>query len=88
MPGNAVAAIEFEYPAGDIVEKIPVMGNGDDGAGILLEKSFQPAHRFRIEVIGRFIEQQHVGLGEQQAAQGDAAYFATGQLADIGIPRR
>jgi hypothetical protein len=39
-------------------------------------------------VVGRFVEQQHVGLGQQQAAQRDAALLAAGQVADDGFPRR
>ena len=30
LPGNALAAVEFQNPAGHVVEKIAVMGHGDD----------------------------------------------------------
>ena len=36
----------------------------------------QPFHRFGIEVVGGFVQQQHVGLLQQQTAQGHAALFA------------
>jgi len=39
-------------------------------------------------VVGRFVEQQHVRLLQQQAAQRDAALLAAGQLADHRVPRR
>jgi hypothetical protein len=39
-------------------------------------------------VVGRFVEQQHVGCGQQQTAQGHATLLATGQELDLGIPRR
>jgi hypothetical protein len=39
-------------------------------------------------VVGRFVEQQHVRLGQQQLAQRHAALFTTGQHADLGVPRR
>jgi len=39
-------------------------------------------------VVGRLVEQQHVGLGQQQAAQCDTALFATRQGADGRFPRR
>ena len=64
------------------------MSHGDDGAGIFLEKSFEPCNQFRVQVIRGFVEQQHVRFGEQQAAQGDPALLAAGQIADIGIPGR
>ena len=64
------------------------MGDGDHGAWIILQEALQPGHRFGVEVIGRFVKQQHVRLGQQQAAQGDAAFFATGQLGHVCIPGR
>jgi len=39
-------------------------------------------------VVGRLVEQQHVGLGQQQAAQRDAALFTARQVADDGFPGR
>ncbi len=35
LVGNAAAAIEFENPAGDIVEEIAVVGDDQDRAGIM-----------------------------------------------------
>ena len=39
-------------------------------------------------MVGRFVEQQHVGFGEQQSAQGDTAFFTTRQMFNLGIPGR
>jgi hypothetical protein len=39
-------------------------------------------------VVGGLVQQQHVGLGQQQAAQRHAALFTAGQHADLGVPRR
>ena len=88
LPRNAVTAIQFQNPAGDIVEEVAVVGDGDHGAGVILQEALQPGHRFGVQMVGRFVQQQHVGLGQQQPAQGDAALFAAGQLADLGIPGR
>ncbi len=64
------------------------MRHRDDRARIALEKLLQPLYRQRIEMVGRLIEQQHVGLREQQPAQRYAPSFATGKLGHIGIPGR
>ena len=88
LPGDAVAAIELQDPLGDIVEKIAIVRDRDHRARILLQEMLQPGHRFGIQVIGRLIEQQHVRLGQQQAAQSDAPLLAARKLADHGIPRR
>ena len=72
-----MATVQFENPAGDIVEEIAIMRHGDDGTGVLVEKALQPGDGFRVQMIGRFIEQQHVGLRQQQTAQGNSAPLTT-----------
>jgi hypothetical protein len=41
-----------------------------------------------VQMVGRLVQQQHVRLGQQQAAQRHAAFFTTGQRPDLGVPRR
>ena len=86
--GNAPAMIEFENPAGDVVEEVSIMSNNKYGAGIIAQVAFEPVHAFGVEMVGRFVEQQQVGRIEQQPAQRDAALFTARQLADVGIVRR
>ncbi len=76
LPGNAVAAIELEDPAGDVVEEVAVVSHADDRARVLLEVLLEPGDRLRVEVVGRLVEQQHVRLRQQQPAQRDAAALA------------
>ncbi len=80
LPRDAVAAVEFENPLGGVVEEVAVVGDGDHGAGEAGEELLQPLHRFGVEVVGRLVEQQHVGAREQQLAQRDAALFAAGEM--------
>ncbi len=65
---NAFAAVEFEYPAGNIVQEITVVRNGDDRSFVFLQVLFKPAHGFGIQVVCRLVEQQNVGLLQQQSA--------------------
>ena len=88
FPRNAVAAVEFENPAGDVVEEVAIMGHGDDRARVFVEEALEPRDRLGIEVVGRFVEQQHVGLRQQQATQCDTAAFAARQLGDVRVPGR
>ena len=85
---DAAAAIEFENPAGDVVEEVAIVRDGDDRARVILQEPFEPGHRLGVEVVGRFVEQQQVGRQQQQAAQRDAAAFAARQRRDVGISRR
>jgi hypothetical protein len=70
LVGDAAAAVEFEDPAGGVVEEVTVVGDRDHGAGEVLEEALEPAHRLGVEVVGRLVEQQHVGLGQQQIGTG------------------
>ena len=50
--------------------------------------AFEPVDGFGVEMVGRLVEQQEVGLLEQEAAERDAAAFAAGELRHVGIVRR
>ena len=80
LPRDAVAAVELEDPARDVVEEVAVVGDRDDGAVVLVQVALEPRDRLGVEVVGGLVEQQQVGLREQQPAQRDAAPLATREL--------
>jgi len=45
------------------------MGDDDHGGIALVEYVFQPANGVDVEVVGRFVEQQDVRVGEQCLGQ-------------------
>ena len=67
---NALAAVELEDPAGDVVEEVPVMRDRDDRALVVGEEPLEPEDRLGIEVVRRLVEQQQVG--RRRAAGGTA----------------
>ena len=50
----------------DLVQKMPVMGNHDDGVRKVEQKLFQPMDGVDVKVVGRLVEQQNVGLCKQR----------------------
>ena len=56
------------------------MGHGNDGALILLQVLLQPVDALGVEVVGRLVEQEHVGLLQQQSAEGHAAALTAREL--------
>ena len=80
LPGDAFAAVELENPAGHMVEEVAVVGDGDDGAFVLLQVLLEPIDTLGIEVVGGLVEQQDVGLLQEQAAEGHAAALATAEV--------
>ena len=88
LPRDARAAVELEDPAGDVVEEVAVVGDRDHGARVLLQGALEPGHRLGVEVVGGLVEQEEVGLGEEQPAQGHPAALAAGEGGDVGVPGR
>ena len=65
---DAATAVELEDPAGHLVEKIAVMGDGHHRARIVPEKALQPGDRFGVEMVGWLVEQQEFGPLQQKPA--------------------
>ena len=88
LPGNAGAAVQFQDPLGRVVEEVAVVGDCHHRAREALQEVFQPLHALGVQVVGGLVQQQHVGPGQQQAAQRHAALLTARQVADGGLPRR
>ena len=69
--------VELENPARDIVEEVAVVGDDQDRARIVAQMAFQSVHALGVEMVGRLVEQQQLGLVEQQPAKRHAAALAT-----------
>ncbi len=52
------------------------MGHGDDRAFVLLKVVLQPGNGFSVQVVGRLVEEQNIGFGEQESGECDAPLFA------------
>ena len=63
------------------------MGHGHHGAGVARKELLKPLHALGVQVVGRFVEQQHVGLRQEQTAERNAAFFTAGEEAHFGVPR-
>ena len=64
------------------------MGHGQDGALVGGEVALEPLHALGVEVVGRLVEQQQVGLAQQELAQRHPAPLATGEVRDRRVPGR
>src|SRR6516162_7368069 len=69
LVGNTAAAIELENPAGDVVEKIAVVGHDQDGAWIVAQMAFEPHHRLGVQMVGRLVEQKQIRLLQKKPAK-------------------
>lgn len=64
------------------------MGHGHDGALVLGEVLLQPVHRLGVEVVGGLVEEQQVGLLEEELAERDAALLTAGEVGDGPVAGR
>ena len=64
------------------------MGDEDDVARIVDQMLLQPLDALGVEMVGRLVEQQDVGLLEQQPGQRDAALLAARQIVDRAVAGR
>ena len=58
------------------------MGDEQTGPGITSEKILEPFDRAGIEMIGRLVQDEKIGTGQQCPAERDPAFFAAGESSD------
>ena len=67
---------------GDALEEVPVVRDDDQGARPGVEQVLDGGEHVGVDVVGRLVEQQHVGLGEQDEHQLQPALLPAGEVAD------
>ena len=80
LVGNAPPAVEFQNPAGDVIKEIAVMSDDQDRAFVIDQVLLQPSDGLRVQVVGWFVEEQHIGRFEKQLAERHAAAFAAREM--------
>ena len=68
-----------------LIHELPVVRDHENGAGVVLEIILEPEQREEVEVIGRLVQQEEVGLHDQQprkvrAHDPAAAHLARGPV--------
>src|ERR1035438_4045037 len=82
LPRDAVAAVELEDPLRYVVEKVPIMGDGDHRPLVAREVLLEPLDALGVEVVGRLVEEKHRGLPQAQARERDPPALAARELVD------
>ncbi len=80
-----LAAVQFDDAGRHIVQEASVMGDKQHTAAEIAEQAFQPFDRRKIQVVGRLVQNQHIGLGHQRLRQRHALAHAAGQIADAAV---
>jgi hypothetical protein len=67
----------------DPVQEPAVVADDQRAAGEAQERFLQRPERVHVQIVGRLVEQQHVGAGLQHLGQMHPVALAAGQLADL-----
>ena len=86
--GNAPPPVELEDPFRDVVQEVPIVGDGDDRARVLVEEALQPLDGLGVEMVRGLVEEEQIRVLEQEPRERDAALLAAGQRRHVGIVRR
>ena len=86
--GDDAAGVEHHAAVGDVADDGQVVRGGDDRlrAGVLREEIDGLTLALRIERGGRFVEEQHVGVEDEDARQRDAFFLAAGEPVRRAVP--
>ena len=93
LEGRVAARVQRQAPLFDVgdvadhrIEEVAIVGDQQQGAGVIPQPLFEPDHRIQVEVVGRLVEQQQVRATHQRLRQIEPHPPATGERGDR--PRR
>jgi hypothetical protein len=64
------------------------MRDEHDGSAVVVEERFEPGHRLDVEVIGRLVEEQHIGLRDERSREQHTPPPAAGESRDDSVGRK
>ena len=83
--GRDLAAVDLGDLGDDAVHEVAVVRRHQQRAGPRLEELLEPDDRLDVEVVGRLVHQQDLGLAEEHAGHRHAHLPAARQRADVAI---
>ena len=82
--GELAVAEQRHHVLGHALQEVPVVTDHHQRAGPAIEQVLELGQRLDVQVVGRLVEQQHVGLVHEQPEHLDPAPLAAGQIAYPG----
>ena len=74
-----LAVFEVQDAAHGAVQQAAVVADDQHRMGVFRQIAFQPERPFKVEVVGRLVQKQQVGLGKEHGSQRHAHPPATGE---------
>ncbi len=76
------AVVDLEDAGGDPVDEVPVVGDQQKRPGVVIERIAQRLDGAHVEVVGGLVQEQEVGVSDEQREQAQAAAFAAREHLD------
>ena len=73
------SGVEVPEAGGDFVDQVVVVGDQQHRAFVALEGDVEGVDGFEVEVVGGLVEDEDVGLGEDELAEDEARLFAAAE---------
>jgi hypothetical protein len=83
--GAHLASIDLDDLGDHAVLHVAIVAGHEDRAGIGAQEGLEPEDRLEVEVVGRLVEEQDLGPGQEDAGKGHAHPPATRELADVAL---
>ena len=80
--------IQIRHVGAHLIQEMPIVADDHHGGVVVVERAFQPADRIDVEIVGRFVQQQHVRSREQRLRQQHAQLEARGHFAHRSVVPR
>lgn len=87
-PARDPAAIDLDDARGQRAQKTTIVGHEQHRAVEAEQQLLQPVDRLDVEVVGRLIQQQHVGCEHECAREQHAPLHAARQVGEPGLGRQ
>ncbi len=76
-----LAVIQVSHVSADLIQEVTIVTDDDHRALVAVEHIFQPTNRVDIQVVGRLVQQQNIGVGEQGLCQQHTQFPARSNFA-------
>ncbi len=87
VPEGVVARVELCLGAVDVhdmgtdgIEEVAVVGDDDDGVFEVGQEVFEPKDGLYVKVVGRFVQEQDVGITKECLGKQDPYFFLVGEV--------
>ncbi len=74
-----LALVQMQDGTNRVIEQVAIMADDQNRVAIGADIVLEPDHTFQIEIVGRFIQQQHVRFGKQGCSKRNTHPPATGK---------